>query len=134
MGNLLIATIQLFFFGWVPKHYEGILNVPDSRVLRRKVDMEKLQLPVYEKSFFPNQEEVTLKGGLLPHYLLGYLHIQQGEEIFEINPALFQTNELWDGIELPIDQSSFHERIANTLFGRYFTFDDENRQYNQHVK
>jgi len=123
----------IIFFGWIPKHYEGVLSVPDSRVLRRKVNMGKLRLPIYERSFFPNQEEITLKGGLLPHYLLGYLHIHQGKEVFEINPALFATDESWDGIELPIDQSSFHERIENTLFGRYFTFDDENGRYNQHA-
>ena len=119
-------------FGWVPKQYEGILSVPDTYVLRRKIDMAALGLPVYEKSFFSNQQEITLKGGLLPHYLLGYLHVHEGNEIFEINPVLFQTNDLWDGIELPIDQSTFHQRIQNTLFGRYFSFDEENNRYRQH--
>ncbi|MFW0716572.1 hypothetical protein [Pedobacter sp. N23S346] len=80
----------LILFGWLPEKYEGILNAPDSRILKRKIDMEALGLPFYEKSFFPGQQEITLKGGLLPHYLLGYLHNNGEEEVFEINPALFK--------------------------------------------
>jgi len=122
----------LILFGWVPNQYEGVLSVPNSRILKRKIDMEAIGLPVYERSFFPNQEEVTLKGGLLPHYFLGYLHHNSEEpNVFEINPALLETDNLWDGRELPIDQSTFHQRIQNTLFGRYFTIDPNSNQYRQ---
>jgi len=72
-----------------------------------------------------------LKDGLLPHYLLGYLHVHQADEIFEINPVLFQTDSSWNGVELPVDQSTFSERIQNTLYGRYFSFEYENDQYRQ---
>jgi hypothetical protein len=121
-------------FGWIPKNYEGILNVPDSRILTRKIDMNALGLPVYEKSFFPIQEEITLKGGLLPHYLLGYLHNYQASDVFEINPALFQVDDSWNGTELSIDQTTFNQRIQNTVFGRYFTLDSENGQYRQYFR
>lgn len=121
----------LIIFGWIPYKYEGILSVPDSRILREKINMETIGLPVYEKSFFPYQKEVTLKGGLLPHYILGYLYNNQGDEVFDINPALFETNDSWDGIELPVDQSTFHQRIQNTLFGRYFTLEEDNNQFRQ---
>lgn len=77
----------------MPYKYEGVLSVPDSRILRRNINMEAIGLPVYEKSFFPYQKEVTLKGGLLPHYLLGYLHNKRSEKIFEINPALFDVSD-----------------------------------------
>lgn len=123
----------LIIFGWVPYKYEGILSVPDSKILRKEIDMGAIGLPIYEKSFFPYQKEITLKGGLLPHYLLGYLHIQRNEEIFEINPALFETNDTWNGIELPVDQSTFHQRIQNTLFGRYFTLGKDDGIYGQHI-
>ena len=121
-------------FGWVPNNYEGILNVPNSRFLVQKVNMKALGLPVYEKTFFPFQEEISLKGGLLPHYLLGYLHNYQAKNIFEINPALFQVNNSWNGIELPIDQNTFHQRIQNTTFGRYFSVDLVNGQYGQYFR
>jgi hypothetical protein len=121
-------------FGWIPKNYEGILNVPDTTILARKIDMNALGLPVYERTFFYTQEEVTLKGGLLPHYLLGYLHNYQSPDVFEINPTLFQVDDSWNGIELPIDQSTFNERIQHTVFGRYFTMDAENGQYRQYFR
>lgn len=124
----------LVIFGWIPYKYEGVLSAPDSRVLSKKIKMEDLGLPIYEKSFFHFQKEVTLKGGLLPHYMLGYLHRKKGEEIFEINSALFDTDDLWNGIELPVDQSTFHQRIQNTLFGRYFTFDNESYLFQQRSK
>ena len=124
----------LILFGWIPYKYEGILSVPDSRVLRQKINMEAIGLPVYERSFFSYQKEVTLKGGLLPHYLLGYLHQNEGDEVFEINPALFRTSNSWDGMELPVDQSSFHQYMQNTLFGRYFTLDNRNNQFKQHER
>lgn len=130
-GENEYSTKPLILFGWVPNQYEGILNAPDSRILKRKIDMDTLGLPVYEKSFFSNQVEVTLKGGLLPHYLLGYLHNHRKSNVFEINPALFKTDNSWDGRELPVDQHTFYQRIQNTLFGRYFTVDLENNQYRQ---
>ncbi|WP_443945754.1 hypothetical protein ACJVDH_01155 [Pedobacter sp. AW1-32] len=121
----------LIIFGWVPYKYEGVLSVPDSRILRRDINMEATDLPIYEKSFFPYQKEVTLKGGLLPHYLLGYLHNKRSEKIFEINPALFDVSDTWNGIELPVDQSTFHQRMQNTLFGRYFTLENESNHFGQ---
>lgn len=121
----------LIIFGWIPYKYEGILSVPDSRILREKINMETIGLPVYEKSFFPYQKEITLKGGLLPHYILGYLYNNQGDIVFDINPAVFETNDSWNGIELPVDQSPFNQRIQNTMFGRYFTLEEDNNQFRQ---
>ncbi|HFK5554671.1 TPA: hypothetical protein ACGZ9Q_002738 [Elizabethkingia anophelis] len=122
----------IIIFGWVPNKYEGVLKVLDTRNLVKKINMEAIGLPVYKNSFFPFQKEVTLKGGLLPHYQLGYLHNDNGDLVFEINPALFETNDSWDGIELPVNQSTFHEYIQNTMFGRYFSLDEETNQFEQH--
>lgn len=124
----------LIIFGWVPYKYEGVLSVPDSRILTKTINMETVGLPVYEKSFFPYQKEVTLKGGLFPHYIIGYLHFERSEKIFEINPTLFEINDSWNGVELLIDQSTFHQHLKNTLFGRYFTLDSEDQfqQYEKH--
>ncbi|MBB5438539.1 hypothetical protein HDC92_002215 [Pedobacter sp. AK017] len=121
----------LILFGWVPKNYEGLLSTPRSSSVRSKIDVDRLGLPIYHQSFFPWQQEVTLKGGLLPHYTLGYLYYQGGALIFEINPALFATDETWNGRELPVDQSTFHQRIRNTIYGKYFSM-DENANFQQH--
>lgn len=121
----------IIIFGWVPYQYEGVLSVPDSRILTKLIDTKSIGLPIYERSFFYFQKEVTLKGGLLPHYLLGFLHKDREDMVFEVNPALFETNTLWDGIELPVNQGTFHQFMENTLFGRYFTLDNENNQFSQ---
>ncbi len=128
------STDPLIFFGWIPNNYEGILSTPDIRTIKKKVDIEAACLPVYHRSFFPYQQEVTLKGGLLPHYLLGYMHHDGTDEIFEINPAFFQTTATWAGDELPVDQSTFQERLRQTDFGRYFSVNTDTHQFRQHIR
>jgi hypothetical protein len=133
-GENADSTDPIILFGWVPNNYEGVLSAPDFRTLKKKVDLEAAGLPVYNRSFFPYQQEVTLKGGLLPHYLIGYLHHYGADEIFEINPAFFQTTATWAGDELPVDQSTFQERIRQTDFGRYFSVNTDTHQFRQHVQ
>lgn len=131
-GEEVDSDNPLILFGWIPDEYEGILNVPNTNILKRKIDMGKLGLPIYEMTFFFNQKEVTLKGGLLPHYTLGYLYSDQQErDIFEINPALFRTDRSWNGKELPVDQNTFFTRIENTLYGRYFTLNPRSKEFSQ---
>lgn len=82
--------------------------------------MHAIGLPLYKAAVYPLEKEITLKGGLFPHYILGYLHWENGEEVFEVNPALFYVDEYWDGRRLPVDQSSLEDRIRTTEFGAYF--------------
>jgi hypothetical protein len=125
------STNPIILFGWVPQNFEGLLSTPRTNTLKQKINFRGIEMPLYETSFFPYQAEVTLKGGLLPHYFLGYLHNIPSGEIFEINPALFHTTANWNGVELPIDQSSFYERIRDTRFAQYFTVD--NGRFDQHL-
>jgi hypothetical protein len=83
--------------------------------------LTKVGLPRYRRSFFPKQEEITLKGGLLPHYLLGYLHTYQGQQTFEINPYVFQiVDKGWVKSGLPVDQRDFWAQIPHTAFKTAF--------------
>lgn len=122
----------IIIFGWIPHKYTGVLKISDTRVLIRKINMEAIGLPIYANSFFPFQKEITLKGGLLPHYQLGYLHNDNGDMVFEINPVLFEINDSWDGKELPVNQNTFHKQMQGTMFGRYFSLDEETDQFEQH--
>lgn len=88
-----------------------------------------LGLPTYSKSFFPKQKEVSFKGGLLPHYILGYIRPEQNE--FIINSNFFTTNKEFDKIikyGFEIDQSNFHSAIKKTDYSGYFIL-DENDTY-----
>jgi hypothetical protein len=129
------STNPIIFVGWVPKNFEGILSAPDLPMLRQRMDVDKTGLPVYNFSFFPKQEEVTIKGGLLPHYLLGYIHNDKHKgELLEINPALLQTTAEWDGVGLNIDQRSFHEYLRYSSFGQYFTVTRHDQRFEQHYR
>jgi hypothetical protein len=65
--------------------------------------------------------EITLKGGLLPHYIIGYFYLENGVERFELNPAIFKIEDSdWPLEGLPIDQTQFDERIRGTQFKKAF--------------
>jgi hypothetical protein len=119
---------KIIFISWVnyPINRVGInfnyLNKFNNSVLN-------LGLPTYSKSFFPKQKEVSIKGGLLPHYILGYIRTEKNELI--INPNLFTTNKEFNEIikhGFDIDQSNFNEAIKETDYSGYFIL-NENDTY-----
>lgn len=123
----------LIICGWIPRRYYGILSAPDYKVIEQDLNLKSSGLPVYDSSMFPKQEEITLKGGLFPHYIIGYVHYRFIYTIFEVNPAIFKVDDKWNGRELPIDQSSFIDMLLQTTYGRHFSIDEFNR-FSQHSK
>lgn len=113
---------EIIFIGWVPWGVDTILHTfrfgggwgrPDL--------MDQLGLPRYHRSFFPRQREVTLKGGLLAHYTLGYYHTHQGQQTFEVNPYLFQiANDHWIKDGLPVNQRNFYQELSQTEYQRAY--------------
>jgi hypothetical protein len=124
----------IILFGWIPDKYEGVLRAASLKILIKEINMEELGLPVYNYSFYPNQGEVTLKGVLFADYLLGYLHYSEGKMFFEINPAIFKVNDSWNGKDLSVNQNSFHQKMQNSLFARFLTFNPEDGNYQQYRK
>jgi len=93
----------------------------------RKLD--KLNLPTYIRPFYYRQNEVTIKGGLLPHYIIGYIKVDTHE--FVTNPNFFSTNKNFETIlreGLNIDQSGFASALKKTDYEVYFIV-DENRNF-----
>ena len=128
-GKTAVPSAQtqdaIVIMGWVPKELENVVKTMHSTDFRPGGLGHVTSLPLYRTPLYPFEREITLKGGLFPHYILGYLHWENGEEIFEVNPSLFDVDERWDGRELPVDQSSWEERIRTTEFGAYFRFIDD---------
>jgi len=119
---------KIIFISWVnyPTNQVGVtfnyLNKFNKSIL-------SLALPTYSKSFFPKQKEVLIKGGLLPHYILGYIRVDKKE--LTVNPNLFTTNRDFNGIiknGFEIDQSNFNNAINETDYSGYFIL-DENDTY-----
>lgn len=90
--------------------------------------IKRYSLPVYNRGIYLNQREISMKGGILPHYLLGYI-VHSTNEFF-INPNFFTTNKeissiVKDGLD--IDQTNFIEVLRQTNYTGYITLDgDEN--------
>lgn len=84
-------------------------------------------LPLFSGAVYTKQRELSLTGGLLPHYILGY--IVCSENRFEINPSLFSDKRSVDEIIIDginIDQSNFSEKIESSDYEGYFVLTDNN--------
>lgn len=128
--NPIAQEQAIVIAGWVPIGLDIAVKTAHFLDLRTHRKIEEIGLPHYYP-LFPHEHEITLKGGLLPHLILGYLHWEDGAEVFEVNPAVFLVGENWDGVQLPIDQSSWETRILSTEFGAYFNLRDS-QVFSQH--
>lgn len=92
-----------------------------NRSITKRLQLD--QLPIYKGSFYPNQKEVSLVGGILPHYILGYIK----EGVFEVSPHIFEEQSLERLIKygLRIDQTNFLEVLATTNYTSGFVDDGE---------
>jgi hypothetical protein len=111
---------KITIVSWIPRplmrrdvahRYSSILNKT----------IKKLGFPVYKASFYPAQKEITMKGGLFPHYILGYFRGRKNH--FEINPHFFSTEKTFNEIldeGFNIDQSNFHRRLKETDYDAFF--------------
>lgn len=116
---------RLIMVGWIPKS----LNKNKYRINFKYLNsmnelLSKNNLPIVKKKFYPDQKEITLKGGLLPNYIVGYFCKNRiNEDIFEINPALLKVNvenEDWVQNGLPINQDGIWEEIKKTHISGVF--------------
>ena len=129
---------KIILFGWLP------LNrlCPDYAVTfdyLNSIDekLEEMNLPTYIESFYPEENEISLKGGLLPHYLIGYFYLDRNSAMtFEINPNILKIpNNSTDWIEkgLPIDQSGFWITLKNTNIKGSFWVNQAGDYWNEDI-
>lgn len=120
---------ELILFGWVPLRSESILATPRFAPGKGNL-LFKLGLPMYDKSFFPNQQEITIKGGLFPDYIYGYLYSKSGSPIFEVNPyILTDLDKNWVEQGFPIDRKEFWKNFGQTRFSTAFVLMEETGTY-----
>lgn len=123
--------------GWVPK------TIWKSNAKRRVIDfvdtndMQNIKhtgLPYCNFAVFPRQEEIAIRCGLLPHFIIGF----EIEKNFYVNPAVFSAlddmhrlNSLRELMAykrklqhygMKINQENFEDFCRRTNFKRYFTF------------
>ena len=101
-----------------------------------KSDIKQFGFPCCDTPVYPEQKEVSLRCGILPHFIIGF----QAGCHFYVNPAIFSTMNKLEEIDsfqelctfkkhlllygLDIDQSDFKEFCRKTNFKRYYTYDE----------
>lgn len=130
----------VIFIGWLPR--KGNMNIYNSYFCHNKsykrsyhmkendffyLDDSRIYnkgLPCVECAVYASQHEITIKGGLLPHFLLGFLDHHNN---FHINPALFSTLEDKKDIKdivkngFNINQSNFQEILDQSNYSGFFS-------------
>ncbi len=127
-------------YGWVPK------NARKGRSRGRTIDyvaacsdetLKRMGLPYPETAVYPEQREVSVRCGLLPHFIIGFTV----GDAFYVNPAIFSTidrmHELRSFRELSrfkrdlqlygmdVNQEHFFDFLRRTGYRRYVTFDGD---------
>lgn len=113
---------------WVPNSEKNRQIIRFEDVNKSNNTIQKLGLPIWNVSPYVEQEEICVKGGLIPHFIVGY---SDGNS-FVVNPSLLSqiinkdniTNILKEGID--IDQTLFDNEKQKTKYkGGFLCFDGE---------
>lgn len=120
-------------YGWVPCRKKQNVGYFISEKTSK---VEEIGFPSCSPAY-PEQEEITLNFGILPHNIIGI----KTRNNFYVNPAIFTSmdkmntketfNELYlfkqrlreNGLD--IDQTRFKEFLSKTNFKRYYTFNGQ---------
>lgn len=80
--------------------------------------VSKYGFPTFKTPFYPKQNEITYKCGLLPHFIVGF-HYHDG---FEINPYILKINDMAKVRKegLPVDQTDFIKKLSKTNYKSYY--------------
>jgi hypothetical protein len=125
-------------YGWVPNKAKGFSHrkTIDIVDINNFSDLEGTGLPFCKIPIFPEQEEIAVRCGLLPHFIIGFAV----KSVFYVNPAVFTAIDKMHGLTsfrelsafkrdiqlygLEINQENFEEFCKRTNFKRYFTYDE----------
>ena len=107
---------------WVPSSERNRQIICNNDINKLDSFIKTTGLPYYEVSPYSDQEEVCVKGGILPHYIMGYVY----QDSFIVNPNLLTQistsydfeSLLKDGIYT--DQINFDNELHKTKYKRGF--------------
>jgi len=117
---------SIILVGWTNSRKLNQWTTHGSRLGQREQLLINYDLPIVNSIIYKHQKEVSMKGGILPHYLIGYILSDRCE--FHINPAFFNSNESFQTMineGFVIDQENFKEELTKTNYYGFFTlFED----------
>lgn len=138
-------TADVCIYGWVPRVAISHARMKTIDVVDTKeiTFLKRKGLPYFESPVYPDQKEVVLRCGFLPHFIIGFMVGSR----FYVNPAISRSidrmqemrsfqelNEFKNQLimyGLDVDQRNFEEFCRMTNFKRYYTFDRE--KYEIHI-
>lgn len=128
-------TSDATIYGWVPKIVNKQFKTIDYVIVENTSFIKQIGLPYCNSPVYPEQKEITLRCGILPHYIIGF----KAGHNFYVNPAIFCSMEEMSKIVsfrnlyafkralilqgLNVDQTNFEKFCRRTNFKRYYTFD-----------
>lgn len=114
--------------GWIPKgksiKYRDVVNDYHNELVKR------LGLPQWVPAYV-DEDEICLKFGFLPHFMIGFITHTREDEFFVINPAILkEENKKNDMREIArkglfIDQSEFFKVLKETNYKGYCILKDD---------
>lgn len=111
----------IILYGWVPKKRLKNKTIEYKNIEEHESFIKLLGLPTYNIPVYPDQKEICIKCGMLPHFILGFQHSDK----FYINPSTlkpWKENILYDGLD--IDQPLFMEKLKESNYKQSFIFCD----------
>lgn len=133
-------TSDATIYGWLPRRRSQNRMGETSQLIQyiiteNKSIVKEFNLPFCDTPVYPEQKEISLRCGILPHFIIGF----KVSEKFYVNPAIFNSMDkmydvssfrklcafkrdlMFDGLD--VDQTNFEEFCRTTNFKRYFTYD-----------
>ncbi len=126
------------YVGWIPNSIPN-RAMNEETFNKVKLILKEFELPLLEKELYPNDEEISLIGGIFPNFLLGIINVE--EETFIINPSLFEIENLCLAVDevimrgLPVNQENFFQFLKSIGYESYneTSPDDPNHIKNKEV-
>ncbi len=129
---------KIVLFGWLPLNKNNNYEITFDYLNLAEQNLLENNLPIYYHSFYSDENEISLKGGLLPHFLVGFLYVDRDSDInFDINPNFLDVkseSQLWINEGLPINQSGFWNELKKTNFQGSFWVNYKGEYWNKYKK
>jgi len=120
-STALDCNNDLIIFFWLPANYKKF-SVSKETLVKLKPKIKKLKLPELYDSIKPSEEEYSIKGFILPHYIIGVYDVLG--KSFILNPKILEFKENWIADGFDIDYMTFLEFICSTKYERFLTLID----------
>lgn len=109
---------DLIIIFWLNQSYSRF-SMSKSKLEEQACTIKKLKLPLLNDSFHPGESEVSMKGFILPHYILGVY--DKSESYFVPNPEIFKEKDDWKEDGFDINHLNFEAFIKNTQYKRFLS-------------